>query len=344
MMNCRLFAALGLFWIATTHAAECCTIPVFRYALDRWEVDRFKLLLPAEVAARPEIMELLRPLRAGGKANLDIITDRTGQARETALFFPREGTPALWSGELNAASLAALLDSKGREQILKRILQGDSVTWVLVDGATPADEEAAQRITKRLAFLEQAAALPVQDPDDPDSQLGPGPELKLKFQVMRLKAGEASEKPLIAMLAGPEGRVDAARPFAAAIFGRGRVLGAWQTDQLDDAGLEDACMFLIGRCSCRVKNENPGWDLLMNVDWPKTLEATQQARKSIVKVEEAPKAAKGPKASNESMVPETAKVTAEALPGSSESKTMPWMIWSGVALLGLAVVVLLRKS
>lgn len=85
-MNCRLFAALGLFWIATTHAAECCTIPVFRFALDRWEPDHFKLLLPAEVAAKPEVVELLRPLRAGGKANLDIITDRTGQAKETTLF------------------------------------------------------------------------------------------------------------------------------------------------------------------------------------------------------------------------------------------------------------------
>jgi LPXTG-motif cell wall-anchored protein len=344
MMNRRLFAALSLFWIATTHAAECCTIPVFRFALDRWEPDHFKLLLPAEVAAKPEVVELLRPLRAGGKANLDIVTDRTGQAKETTLFFPREGTPAMWSGELNAASLASLLDSKGREQILKRILEGDSVTWVLVDGGTPTDEEAAQRITKRLAFLEQAAALPVQDPDDPDSQLGPGPELKLKFQVMRLRQDEPAEKPLIAMLAGPEGRVDASKPFAAAIFGRGRVLGAWQLDQLDDAGLEDACMFLIGRCSCRVKNENPGWDLLMNVDWPKTLEATQQARKSHTKVEKAPKAAGVPGVSNESMVPETAKVAAEPLPVTSGTEGTPWMLWGGAGLLGLAVIVLLRKS
>lgn len=344
MMNRRLFAALSLIWIATTHAAECCTIPVFRYALDRWEPDRFKLLLPADVAAKPEIVDLLRPLRAGGTANLDIITDRTGQAKEAALFFPPQGTPAMWTGELNATSLAALLDSPGRAQVLKHILAGDSVTWVLVDGGAPGDEETAQRITKRLAFLEQAAALPIQDPDDPDSQLGPGPELKLKFQVMRLRFDEAAEKPLIAMLAGPQGRVDASKPFAAAIFGRGRVLGAWQLDQLDDAGLEDACMFLIGRCSCRVKNENPGWDLLMNVDWPKTLEAAQQARKSLVKVEKAPEAAAKPSVSNESMVPETAKVAAEPSSAALGSQGTPWMLWGGAGLLGMAVLLMLRKS
>jgi hypothetical protein len=50
------------------------------------------------------------------------------------------------------------------------------------------------------------------------------------------------------------------------------VLGAWSLDVLDDTALEDASMFLVGRCSCRLKNENPGWDILMNVDWVKALE------------------------------------------------------------------------
>ena len=215
------------------------------------------------------------------------------------------------------------------------------MTWVLVDGGTPTDEEAAQRISKRLAFLEQAAALPIQDPNDPDSQLGPGPELRLKFQVLRLRQDEAAEKPLIAMLAGPKGRVDATRPFAAAVFGRGRVLGAWQLDELDDAGLEDACMFLIGRCSCRLKNENPGWDLLMNVDWPKMLEETQQARKNPIKAAEAVSPVAS---SNEMLVPETAKVSVEPLPAASGIQGTPWMLWSGVGLLGLVAVMLMRKS
>ncbi len=341
MMKCRFFTVLSLFWIVLTQVVEGCTIPVFRFALDRWEADRFKLVLPAEVANKPEIVDLMRPLRAGGKANLDIVTDRSGQLKAATLYFPRDESQTAWSGELNSVSLTELLNSPGRKQLLKHILEGDSVTWVLVEGGTPAEEEAAQRISKRLAFLEQAAALPIQDPNDPDSQLGPGPELRLKFQVLRLRQDEASEKPLIAMLAGPKGRVDTKRPFAAAVFGRGRVLGAWQLDELDDAGLEDACMFLIGRCSCRVKNENPGWDLLMNVDWPKTLEETQQARKSLVKVTEA---ASEVKVSNEAMVPETTKLTADALPSSSGSKSTPWMLWSGVGLLGLVAVMLLRRS
>lgn len=330
-MNGRLLSALCLFWIATTQAAECCTIPVFRFALDRWEPDRFKLVVPADVAAKPEIVDLLRPLRAGGKANLDITTDRSGKATRVELFSPQDASRPVWAGELNAASLAALLDSPGRATVMKHILEGDSVTWVIVDTATPADDAEVERITKRLNFLKEAAALPIQDPNDPDSQLGPGPELKLEFRVMRLRLDDPAEKPLIAMLAGPQGKVDATKPFAAAVFGRGRVLGAWQVSQLDDTGLEDACMFLIGRCSCRVKNENPGWDLLMNVDWVKTLEKTSAERKSGVKAAVV---------ETKLQVPETAKVAVEA---PQAYKGTSWMLWGGFGLLGVALLILLRK-
>ena len=155
-MNRRLLAALSFVLIATTHAAECCTIPVFRFALDRWEADRFKLVVPANVAAKTEIVDLLRPLRAGGKANLDITTDRTGKVSAVSLFLPQDQNRPIWAGELNATSLAVLLDSPGRAAVLKQILDGNSVTWIIVDAATPADDAEVERITKRLNFLKMA--------------------------------------------------------------------------------------------------------------------------------------------------------------------------------------------
>ena len=108
----------------------------------------------------------------------------------------------------------------------------------------------------------------------------------LKFTTLRLRADDPAEKVLIMMLAGPKGRIDASQSFAAAVFGRGRVLGSWNLVQLDDAALEETCMFLVGRCSCRMKNENPGWDILMNVDWPKALEEAK-AKQPAVEVEQA---------------------------------------------------------
>ena len=257
----RLLGLAFLFCLAS--AAPACTIPVFRFALDRWQADPFTLLLPADSATASA--DLLRPLRANGRANLSInnAPAQAGPARPE-LRFPNSDTVA-WSGDLGPAALDGLLDSNGRRQIVRQILAGDSVVWV-VCGGDPAE---AERIGQRLKFLEQVASLPIQDPNDPDSRLGPGPALKLKFSLLRLDAADPQEALLRRLLVGPEGEAD--RPFAAAVFGRGRVLGAWPLEQLDDRALEEACLFLVGRCSCRVKNENPGWDLLLNVDWDQAL-------------------------------------------------------------------------
>ncbi|MCW0220207.1 MAG: hypothetical protein OJI67_17915 [Prosthecobacter sp.] len=269
----RLFI-LGLVCATSAYASSicACTIPVFRYALDRWEADKFSLILPASAAQDTALNDLLRPLRANGKANLEITTSKDASITTAELHDSRHSDRPVWSGNLNAETLPTLLDSPARQKILEHILAGDSVIWVIAEGGTEADKIEAERIEKRLRFLEQVAALPVQNPNDPDSQLGPGPPLLLKFTTLRLRRDDPTEQPLIHMLAGPQGKVDpTTTSFAAAIFARGRVLGAWPLTDLDDASLEDACMFLVGRCSCRLKNENPGWDILMNVDWEKTL-------------------------------------------------------------------------
>lgn len=257
--------------------AECCTIPVFRFALDRWEADKFHLVLPAEVAQDTAVQDLLRPLRANGKANLDITTAREGDLKSAVLRSSRADGRELWAGELNAVSLSALLDSTARQHLLRQILAGDSVIWVIADSGSAADAAAVARIEKRLRFLAQVASLPVQDPHDPDSRLGPGPPLRLKFSTLRLRLDDPAERLLLSMLAGPRKDLDPSHSsFAAAVFGRGRVLGAWPLSLLDDAALEDACMFLVGRCGCRLKNESPGWDILLNVDWEKALAAAAE--------------------------------------------------------------------
>lgn len=255
-----------------------CTIPVFRYALDRWEADRFQLILPASTAQNPELTDLLRPLRANGKANLDITTAKDVGITAAELRDSKNRERSLWRGALDKAALEAVLDSPGRREITQRILAGESVVWVMVDDGRAESQPEMERIEKRLRFLEQVASLPIQDPNDPDSQLGPGPALGLKFTTLRLRADDPAEQILISMLAGPEGKVDPAKAFAAPVFGRGRVLGAWNLDLLDDAALEEACMFLVGRCSCRLKNENPGWDILMNIDWPEALAGAGEKR------------------------------------------------------------------
>lgn len=275
----RLLTAVGFLTLAAANTVECCTIPVFRYALDRWEADKFHLVLPPTASKDTALQDLLRPLRANGKANLDITTSKDPALTLAELRPSREDSPSappVWSGTLDKPALEALLDSPARQQILRSILAGDSLVWVLADSGSAADTAEAARIEKRLKFLEQVAALPIQDPNDPDSQLGPGPPLKLKFTLLRLRRDDPAEQILLRMLAGSQDKTKlspATTSFAAVIFGKGRVLGAWPLDHLDDRSLEETTMFLVGRCSCRLKTENPGWDLLINIDWEQALKA-----------------------------------------------------------------------
>ena len=120
---------------------------------------------------------------------------------------------------------------------------------------------------------------------------------------------------------------------AAAIFGKGRVLGAWTLDLLDDAALEDACLFLVGRCSCRVKDQNPGWDILMNVDWPKAL-AEVSAKKPTVEME--------PPAMAEPVIVKTEPTPVTPAPQGLSGK--PYMLaLVGVALALVAILTMSKR-
>jgi hypothetical protein len=122
--------------------------------------------------------------------------------------------------------------------------------------------------------LEQVIRLPLIDPNDPSSKLGPGPALALKYSILRIPATLVSEAPLLAMLAGPRSGLEKSKePWIAVVFGRGRVLGAWAAPDFQDDEIEEVCLFLAGACSCQVKRQNPGWDLLLKCDWPDRLQA-----------------------------------------------------------------------
>jgi len=295
-------------------AAECCTVPVFRYALDRWQADAYRLEFPASALNDPKLADFFRTLGTDSPVNLEA---KPGSGPEARLLRPHHeeaAAPVVWIGALTPQSLAALTDSPARKEIARRILAGESVVWVLAESGNQTEDDAiAARVEKRLRYLEQVAILPRIDPNDPTSKLGPGPALRVKFSLIRIPslaptggegrgegaaragdfqsppsakdsngrrlevAGTSDEALLLKMLAGPKPAAELATgPWLAAVFGRGRVLGAWPATDFGDAELEEACLFLLGACSCQVKRQNPGWDMLMNVNWDEELRAAAE--------------------------------------------------------------------
>lgn len=264
-------------------SALACTVPVFRYALDRWPGEIYELRVDGAAAAKAEIAPLLDKLRTNAVANVAIRVPPSAQEIEAKLVFPDPPGGDVWAGPLTATNLETLLDSPLRRELARRIVRGDSAVWLLVEcGDKAADDEAARKLDERLKQWATAASLPEQDPNDPSSQIGPGPALAMRFSVLRLSRQDSREAVTLAMLEANSDEVRKLRsaPLAFPVFGRGRVLAAVPKENLTPESIDEICAFLTGACSCQVKDSRTGWDLLLSFNWDEELARVEEERQS----------------------------------------------------------------
>lgn len=327
-----LRALLALVASLCAVSAHACSIPVFRYALDRWPADPYALEVSGSDAKDESVARFLRNFTDSTPINL--VPTRMKEEGASRLLFPHAapGSAPAWSGALDASSLPRLTDSPARAEVVRRILDGEVGVWILVEsGDRAADDQAAAGLEKRLRYLEQVAQLPQIDPSDPTSKLGPGPALRVKFSLLRVPRDDSAEQAFFRMLSGPKTEAAvSAGPWFALVFGRGRVLGAWPAQGFGDEQIDEACLFLLGACSCQVKRLNPGWDLLLNADWNEALRAIGYPSAETAAAQTPapePKNAEPPK-------PETVTLTAAAPPpvAPASSRTSPLAIAAGVLL------------
>lgn len=324
-----LVVAAGMF--GGTPGAWACSVPVFRYALDRWPGEIYELRVDRTVAAKPEIAPLLDKLRTNAVANLTVQVSASVQEVAAKLVFPDPPGGEAWAGLLTAASLETLLDSPIRREIARRIAHGDSAVWVLVEsGDKSADDGIARVLEQRLKQWATAAALPEQDANDPSSQLGPGPALVLRFSVLRLSRQDPREVATLAMLEANSDEVRKLRsvPVAFPVFGRGRVLAAVPKENLTPESIDEICAFLTGACSCQVKDSRTGWDLLLSFNWDEELARVEEERQATG-AEKPPAAQPAPKA-------ETVVIRGEPAP-VGPPRGAGWRVWGAVVLF-LAVI------
>jgi hypothetical protein len=260
--------------------AVACAVPVFRYALDRWAPDAYRLEASATALRTGPAAADLRGDN-GVRLNILALPQPDESGNRAVLRFPSEtgDNSEAWSGELTADAYRQLTESPARAQIAHRLLGGDSAVWILVEsGNREADERIAKVLAEQIAIAEKMP-LPTTRPNDPESQIAPGPKMQVKFSLLRVSRNAPDETFFLTSLAGPGGLATLSKeePFAAAVFGRGRVLGAWSPAKLTPELITQASRFMLGACSCEAKHLNPGWDLLMRVNWDAELEKAAAA-------------------------------------------------------------------
>jgi len=272
-----------------TTAAPACNVPVFRYALERWAADPYEAIVfqrePLS-ADQQAALDTLTKAAQSGRANLTVTTvNLNGEVRPAlrtlwslqpnptlpwiVLRYPRHAgiEPPAWAGALGANVVKELLDSPARRDIGQNLLRGDAVVWLLLEpGKTGADREHAQLLESKLRALEKTLELPKLTAQDP--QMKRDLPLKIAFSIVRLARSDPAEQVLVNLLLNRNTNwVKSAETMLFPIFGRGRVIPPATGEQIQEEAIQEMAEFLTGPCSCEVKEQNPGYDLLLTADW-----------------------------------------------------------------------------
>ena len=274
-----------------------CSIPVFRYALERWSADDYEVIVFYQDNLSIEEQTMVDKLKkvssnSNSRANIIVRMVNLSESPDEAmrklweaqsaselpwmvLRYPRFSRVLedAWSGHFTAASVEMLLDSPTRKEIARLILEGGSAVWVLLEsGIQQQDDAAAHLLETQLRQMEETLEISVPEEDDMAyTQVNSDP--RVKFSMVRLSRKNPSEQIFVQMLLHTELDLKTiSKPMAFPIFGRGRALYALVGDGINEDNIEMACSFLVGWCSCEVKELNPGVDLLMSVNWDKQYE------------------------------------------------------------------------
>jgi hypothetical protein len=293
-----------------TAPAWACSVPVFRWALERWTPDAYDLAVFHRGPLAADDQRLVDAVTARAKdqekpANLEVhlVDVDTGLDEEWAALWGTQGDVTLpwavlrspkgfryssvvWAGSVQTLSPDALFDSPQRTEIVRRILEGESAVWVLLEsGDLAKDDAAAQLLRERLAGLQKTLRLPdmTGDPVLSGREAPDVSDLRVAFSLLRVSRQDPAEDMLVRMLLGSEPDLASMQePIALPVFGRGRVLYAFVGAGINAENVAEGCAFLVGRCSCEIKEANPGTDLLTAADWEGEISSFQVVREIVL--------------------------------------------------------------
>ena len=182
----RLFAALVVVsvWGVAAEVAAC-SVPVFRYALERWERDEYRLIVASQGELPPDHQKRMGELKnqsyqEDGFINLtaysiDVTDEENAEILKSypvlkditeptaCLLYPRGAyLPIIILQEpFSADTVKKLSTSSFVEDLTLEILSGMSALWVLVDsGNKELDDKAYQVLVDRLNILGEEMELP----------------------------------------------------------------------------------------------------------------------------------------------------------------------------------------
>lgn len=278
--------------------AAACNIPVFRYALERWQPDTYEITIFYDQlsADQEKFVASLEAasIESNGIANASIVRSKQNgeaaqsnsvdwktiaQGKELQLPYlivqgrAGQGRAIVpWQGALNEARQLQVLDSPVRKELVRRLQNSHSIVWLMLKSNVEQRNSETRELLKSQC---DALSTKIKLPDGiglPGSELHSEVPLLIKFSFLEIDPDDRQEAFLVTLLKGihPDA-ANQGEPLVAPVFGRGRALEVIPASELKAELMEDLTLFLGGACSCQVKERNPGFDLLLSTNWDREL-------------------------------------------------------------------------
>jgi len=282
---------IWLLMLASAGAALACSTPVFRYAIERWEADPYRLMIFTDGELTTEQQETIRDFKKYERfgfrqpplmvqqADISAVTNlsatvwaeiSTNQAAPAvALLYPSimRDHSVVWTDDLSANALNRIVMSPVRLETANRLLGGDAAVWLLIPGDDPAENDSVRKLLDtQLRQLEETVEY---NADFLALAAEAGAEVpELNFSVLEVDRSDSQESVLMAMLTrlSPEA-AEHSGAIVIPVFGQGRAVVLMMGEYIADQYIKRVAEFLTGACSCEVKSLNPGFDILIPVDW-----------------------------------------------------------------------------
>jgi hypothetical protein len=313
------FLGICLSILTIAGVALACQVPVFRFALERWVADPYEIRVAPGASGKfsPDEQAAIDFLKAnqlgsasnetGVFANLSLsvseeAAENASPAATLTIGYPRQirgyEVKPIWEGVLSLENAKRLIDSPIRRELVKRLLTGESAVWVLVESGNPeADKAAAETIeaaAKRsievlkipdgVMTREEAESATNFAAINADDILQSEVPLKIDFSLLRVSRDDAAEALFLPMMLNIEDDLGdfSKEPMVFPVFGRGRLLEPLIGRGINEDNALEYATYICGACSCEVKDQNPGQDLLVAADWDSALEGSEVVIEKIL--------------------------------------------------------------
>ncbi len=286
---------------------KACSVPVFRYALERWEASYYNAVIFTDKELSKDDKQYIKKISDEIPINLsidisNIKTEKDENLKKQyiehiknvklpamLLSYPasyRDAiNPPFWIGEYSKESLVKIVGSPAREKIVKNILKGDSAVWVIIEsGDKEKDSKYKKILDTNLRKLEKELELPEgvvaidseEAPMDPADRLQSGIPLKLAFSTVSISRKELKEDFFLKMLLDFEpslkGKLNGT--VAIPVIGQGRAVFPLADDEINEENIYGLSEYITGSCSCEIKAQNPGMDLIFAISWYDVVDQT----------------------------------------------------------------------